>query len=313
MARPPAYAAPATENTATSLNQILSRLDQNLLQPDATTTKQLRSSSYVRTKMSHNLEYARSLLLRLEHDSAGIKIQSRKQAMQVDLQAKRELIKDMNQRLYELNQLDDEDESEEEEDEEDDEATPPTYAPARGGASAGIDTEESDGQRAARDAADNLTSELRSRRAKGDKSGGSTDQGKTTGSSLFGHRSPFVQSADTAADADPNLSNTEQLLDHNRVEQENITASLLNMAQALKESSLQFSSSLEDEKNVLDRAVAGLDKNSMGMEAAGTRMNTLRRMTEGKGWWGRMMIYAWIAGLWVVLLVIVFVLPKLRF
>lgn len=39
----------------------------------------------------------------------------------------------------------------------------------------------------------------------------------------------------------------------------------------------------------------------------------LRRMSEGKGWWGRMMIYLWIFGLWVVALGIVFLGPKLRF
>jgi len=92
-----------------------------------------------------------------------------------------------------------------------------------------------------------------------------------------------------------------------------MTASLLQMARQLKESSHRFSTSLEGEREVLDRTAQGLDRNAMGMERAGERMGMLRRMTEGKGWWGRMMIYAWIAGLWVVVLVIVFVLPKLRF
>jgi hypothetical protein len=49
------------------------------------------------------------------------------------------------------------------------------------------------------------------------------------------------------------------------------------------------------------------------MEAAGKRMGMLRRMTEGKGWFGRMMLYAWIAGLWVVAILLVFVGPKFRF
>jgi len=63
----------------------------------------------------------------------------------------------------------------------------------------------------------------------------------------------------------------------------------------------------------MDRAVRGLDKNTTGMEAAGKRMGLLKRMSEGKGWWGRMMLYAWIAGLWVVAILLVFVGPKLRF
>jgi hypothetical protein len=85
------------------------------------------------------------------------------------------------------------------------------------------------------------------------------------------------------------------------------------MASALKESSQAFSSSLEKEKTVLDSATSGLDKNELGLEAAQRRMGMLRRMSEGKGWWGRMLMYAWIAGLMVIALIVVFVLPKLRF
>ncbi len=85
------------------------------------------------------------------------------------------------------------------------------------------------------------------------------------------------------------------------------------MAQALKASSQSFASSLESEKEVLNRASEGLDKNTSGMEAAEKRMGTLRRMSEGRGWLGRLLMYAWIAGLWVVALIIVVILPKLRF
>lgn len=105
----------------------------------------------------------------------------------------------------------------------------------------------------------------------------------------------------------------EALLTHNRTEQESLTNSLLNMAQALKSSSHSFASALEDEKGILSRATEGLDKNEQGLEAAQRRMGFLRTYTEGKGWWGRMLMYAWIAGLMVAALVITFVLPKLRF
>lgn len=64
---------------------------------------------------------------------------------------------------------------------------------------------------------------------------------------------------------------------------------------------------------MLDRAVTGMDKTTTTMEAAGKRMGMLRKMSEGKGWWGRMMLYAWIFGLWVVAILIVYVGPKLRF
>jgi len=36
-------------------------------------------------------------------------------------------------------------------------------------------------------------------------------------------------------------------------------------------------------------------------------------MTEGKGWWGRMILYAWVYGLMLSLVLLVFVMPKLRF
>ena len=103
------------------------------------------------------------------------------------------------------------------------------------------------------------------------------------------------------------------LLAHNDIESTNLTASLLALAQSLKASSTAFSTSLEADTETLNRATEGLDKNTTGMEAAGKRMSLLKRMSEGKGWWGRMMLYAWIGGLWVVAILLVFAGPKLRF
>lgn len=57
----------------------------------------------------------------------------------------------------------------------------------------------------------------------------------------------------------------------------------------------------------------GLDKNELGLEAASRRMGHLRSLTEGKGWLGRMLLYAYIAGLAVFAILLVFVFPKLRF
>ncbi|PYH48410.1 uncharacterized protein BP01DRAFT_289242 [Aspergillus saccharolyticus JOP 1030-1] len=106
---------------------------------------------------------------------------------------------------------------------------------------------------------------------------------------------------------------TEDTLVSDRAEQEDLTSSLLSLASQLKAGSQAFHASLEAEKSVLARAVDGLDRTTGNMEAAERRMGTLRRMTEGKGWWGRMMLYAWIFGLWIVAILIVFVGPKLRF
>jgi hypothetical protein len=100
---------------------------------------------------------------------------------------------------------------------------------------------------------------------------------------------------------------------HHRSEQEELTGSLLSMAQALKASSQSFSSSLESEKGTLGRAGEGLERNASGLEAASRRMGYLRQMSEGRGWWGRVMLYAWIFGLMFVAFFIVAFMPKLRF
>ena len=83
------------------------------------------------------------------------------------------------------------------------------------------------------------------------------------------------------------------------------------MAQALKLSARQFHTTLETDKEVLDAAVGGLDKNVEGMDAAGRRMGQLKRKTSGWAWWRHVSLYVWIAGLYVAL-VMVFLLPKLR-
>ena len=85
------------------------------------------------------------------------------------------------------------------------------------------------------------------------------------------------------------------------------------MAGALKASSHKFSDTLEADKEVLGRAGEGIEKTEQSMEAARGRMGTLRKMTEGKGWWGRDILYAWVYGLMVTLVLLVFVFPKLRF
>jgi len=207
----------------------------------------------------------------------------------------------LNQRLYELDQLDDSesDASVDSEEEEDDKF--PSYAPHRE-ADAGLEvnTTSGEGNEALQDAARNLTSELRRR-------GGTKDQQATsTGTSLFPSK-PTTTTGDTSS------AQTEAILSHNRNEQSALESSLLEMAKQLKQQSIHFGQALEGDKSILDRAITALDKNTLGMEAAGQRMGTLRRMTEGKGWWDRMKLYAMIFGLWVFAFLIVFVGPKIRF
>ena len=238
-------------------------------------------------------------------------MQNERQRVQADLQGKREVVKKLNTRLQELNQLGDE-EDEDDDDEvdsgEEDDDREASYAPARTDAQDGLDTggggggETTDVQGAAQE----LQSELRSRRPP-QASDNHTAASTTAREALFANRSS------SQSQPDPSLSQKESLLSHNRTEQESLTTGLLSLARALKESSVQFSSSLETEKDVLKRAEGGLDKSSQGMEAAGQKMGMLRRMTEGQGWWGRIKLYGIIGGLWIAAFVLVFVGPKIRF
>ncbi|KAF2102768.1 hypothetical protein NA57DRAFT_71752 [Rhizodiscina lignyota] len=257
---------------------------------------------------AQNLEYARSLLLRLEHDSSNIKIQNRKQAMQADLQSKRNEIKRLSQRLQELNDLavnSDDDEDEEQEEDEAETQSKWTAAshtvPSQNGDHNNLDH----GDKSIQSPSTTTSAALRSRHPRI-----ASTPAATTSASLF---PPNFKPPSTNVDLDPNLSQTEALLSHNRREQENLTDSLLDLVSQFKASAIQFQTSLESEKDVLAQATSGLDKNATGMEVAGRRMGTLRRMTEGKGWWARMKIYGLIVLLYVVALVIIFVLPKLRF
>ena len=137
----------------------------------------------------------------------------------------------------------------------------------------------------------------------------SESNAKATG---FDH--PSSSSSSSSSPVAPSKGEeTEQTLSTHRAEQEDLTSSLLSLASQLKSSSQAFQTSLDSEKSVLARAVDGLDRTTGNMQAAERRMGMLRRMTEGKGWWGRMMLYAWILGLWVVAVLIVFLGPKLRF
>ncbi|KAF4454094.1 hypothetical protein F53441_3331 [Fusarium austroafricanum] len=127
----------------------------------------------------------------------------------------------------------------------------------------------------------------------------------TARAALFANRSKPTPQTSTAT--------AEALLDRDRAEQELISGSILKMAGALKASSQRFSNTLEADKEVVERAGEGMDKTEQSMDAARGRMGMLKRMTEGKGWMGRMLLYVYILLLTVACLLVVFVFPKLRF
>ncbi|KAL8373828.1 hypothetical protein RB599_000843 [Gaeumannomyces hyphopodioides] len=148
---------------------------------------------------------------------------------------------------------------------------------------------------------------LRSRapKAKPDGGGGGTAVA-ATGRSLFG------DNVDARAPSTSQLATTESILDQQRAEQDLLSESILRMASSLKESSRSFATSLEEDKHVLGRAGEGLNKNEQGLEAAARQMGFLTRMAEGEGFIGRMKLYAMVYGLMVFLVLLVFVMPKLR-
>lgn len=139
-----------------------------------------------------------------------------------------------------------------------------------------------------------------------EKQSGVLDTAQSTGaqrSLLLGARSTEVS----------DISTKEAILDRERREQEEITEAMSRLTKELRMSSIRFSESLDEDREVTRQAGEGIGKNELSMEAAARRMGALAKMTEGKGWWGRIILYAWVYGLMVVLVLVVFVLPKLRF
>lgn len=290
--------------TSVSLNRLLKKLQASIVDPAGNTDPRLRSP-YERNRVSANIEYARTLLLTLEKESATIRVQSQRQSIQGDLQSKRETIKQLQARLSAAAQtpIEPEDDSEEDEPAETNGANP--YAPARIDTTLGLETGDTQSSRLTA----TETSELRARRPQNLSAADNHSAASTTArEQLFAGR----QQQPHERNDRPELSKHEALMSHHRTEQETLTTGLLQLARALKESSQQFSSSLEQEKDVLKSAEKGLDKSSQGMETAERRMGMLRRMTEGQGWYGRLKMYGLIAALWVGCFLVVFVVPKLR-
>lgn len=226
------------------------------------------------------------MLLRLEHESSAIKIQSRKQDRQNTLLAQRALIKRLTERLHELENLGSDLDTSESEGEDLLEQQPKSALASDVSASATPLSPDHVNQTPQPP----LESKLRNR--------------------LHSSR-PSPSSSGTSTALPPNA--TAQLLETNSTEQMDLTGSMVSLVAQLKSSTLAFSSSLDLDNEALARAQEGLEKNETGLEAAGKRIGLLRRMSEGKGWWGRMMLYAWIGGLWIVAIALVFVGPKFRF
>ncbi|KAI0881865.1 uncharacterized protein GGS22DRAFT_51594 [Annulohypoxylon maeteangense] len=349
--------APLTQNRVISnpdalndLNRLLARLQENILHADADRERRLRASEYDRSKARVNIEYARTIVTKLEQDALAIKVHSRRQEVQADLNQKREILDQVTERFQEFEDVsvDSDDDSSEGEDLLGGIIATPSESVVSGeAADQQVDEDEDDAGEEQNDTDEQAdesilmltattsasshqatttdtapqqtsagTSTSQTLRARGNATQPdptatiaiATDKGETTAlrTELFGNRtSPTNPTTATAT--------TEAIIDHHRSEQDKLTESMVGMARALKESSRAFASSLQEDTDVLRAAGQNLDRNERGLGAVAGRMGTLRRMTEGTGWWGRVLLYGYIAGLAVFALVLVFVLPKLRF
>lgn len=281
----------------------------------------------------------------MQQDALLIKVQTRKQEVQADLNQKRELLEQVVDRLRDLEELsaqaEDDDLASSEEDDllgeiiatpsesmdsrstdlpaqdtgDDDEgdsipeaSLPGTRGQAWGGGEKIVETLDE----VISEKPDTVTSSnLRPRgshtpQSDPEKQLGGADTAQTTGaqrSLLLGARSTEVS----------DLTTKEAILDRERREQEELTEAMGRLTKELKLSSIKFGEALDEDKEVTKQAGEGIGKNELSMEAAARRLGALTRMTEGKGWWGRIILYAWVYGLMVVLVLVVFVLPKLRF
>ena len=298
--------------TKINLDRALSRLEVKVLSsPEA--QSRLQHSHYERVRTSANLEHARTLLLRIEHDSSSLKIQSQKAAAQTSLSAQRALIKRLSDRLSELersgdNRADWQDAKAEGEEEED--LLAPTASQDPDAATTSKTEADKDAQTLTQSSSHHRhPSEPQNVIRNRNPQQNPQDLNPGDMTSL----TALTTGASTSNQATPPSITTAQLLESSSSTQEALTSSLVSMATQLKQSSQAFSASLVEDTAHLDRAVEGLDRNASGMDAASGKMGLLRRMSEGKGWWGRMMLYAWIGGLWVVAILLVGVGPKLRF
>ncbi|KAL1885483.1 hypothetical protein Plec18167_000977 [Paecilomyces lecythidis] len=319
-------AAEESDLAVLNLSRLLARLEHNLLSPSAD-LKPLRQSEFHRARVGANLEYARSLLVQIERSLPKIKPVDQRQSIQTDITRKRQTLKLLKDRLdaisVDAEMLGAEGEEEDidtgissEEGDEDLLATPGESAEEENEVENEVPLAEGVSQRYIEEEG------LRSPIEEGSVPATTTDAAlrnrnnrQSTSLSMAG-AATATTTGSALPTSSPSVSKTqatESTLDSHRHEQENLTDSLLSLATQLRESSQSFQTSLESEKSVLARAVEGLDRNITGMDAAGRRIGLLRRMSEGKGWWGRVLMYVWIFGLWLVAVGIVFLGPKLRF
>ncbi|CAK7562537.1 MAG: hypothetical protein SEPTF4163_000385 [Sporothrix epigloea] len=366
---PVAYGPPFPSTSTSSYNQyvdlgrLLTRLEGNLLRADSDRWRRLVTDEFQRLQARFDVAAARKLLTRVEQDALSIKVLTRRQDVQAELNRRRALIELLQERLDDLDEearltaafdKDDGDDSDDEGrtvDDEDDEllrilalssSKSPEQAPP---------TESEQSETLASLDINNVSAppaderpRSRRRRIKGVRiTAPGQEAGTSTASASISPRPRRRRNAakgetgidaaahSTSADVNPTspdrsttslfdtsgnettaISTEEAVLDDHRRKQEALSEDILRLAQALKEKSLTTSRMLEDDKEIVDRVGEGMNTTTDSLSAASRSMAVLTRMTEGKGWWGRMMLLGMVYGLMLLLLLLFLFLPKLR-
>ena len=289
-----------------SLNRLLTRLSHHILSEESsspatsvrTNPRTLRQSPYHRTRTLNNIEYGRTILLRLESAAQGIKIQSQKKTVLKDLADKRRTLKKLRNKVEQFAQ-----EGEPYADTYDDSEVEDYFPHLKKEPLATINVTKLDSSEQPKNERQPSTASLLS-----------PNTNSSPRHQLLRRRAAKDMSTSVATTSGfSSLPTTESKLAHDSLTQEQLSTSMADLATQLKHRQLALQQGIEADKSLLSRAAEGLDRNLGGMDAAGRRMGVLRKMSEGKGWLGRMMLYAWIVGLWVVAVLLVFIGPKLRF
>lgn len=336
------------EYTLQNLNRLLHRLQQNILTPVNYDhhIKKLRRSQYERNRvgavslfvhflqsplmmtfyadvpMLQNIEYARTLLLRLEQGTNSRATAKRggttTGTTSSGIHEKRALLRRVQKRLDELGQPTsghDDCGSGSGSDSFTDAETQEIlerYAPSAG--TAANESFSTSSTRPPKAAPTDHAMTLRSRHQGEGKSaeGIPQDRATTTSStSLPPNTKALFEGAPSTKQPPP--TDTAKLLESHDTTQTAITDSLLQLATALKTSTQQFSDSLDASNPIVNMAAQALDKNVTGMKQTTGQMSELRKMTSGWGWIFTIGLWARVGILWVVLVLIMGVMPKLRF
>ncbi|KAJ2893758.1 hypothetical protein MKZ38_008278 [Zalerion maritima] len=339
------------------LDLLLPRLQRSIQELESSR----RRNEYEVNKLGVNIQYARSLLTSLEKDDLSIQLGGRRMELQTHLNEKRELLEGLEERHKSLQEAvlhdfsDDADSSEGEDilaaiietpsesmdgrsTNQQDERSPvePGDDEAQWGQQPTLsqDTRTSGTLRARPQPAQTQTSLHTEQSYDNDgepsrtaaTSSRSYAPSPSTPSIVPPHLNPSPASA---APANPDAT-AEELAIRERQTQEAIASSLLQMARQLKASTQDIGVSLEEDKDVLEKAGQGMEMTQGGMEGAQKRMRDLQTTQSGGGVWGILggggggggwlggwlwewKMYGIIAILWVLLVLVVFVGPKIRF